>query len=94
MITKKSKPMCQTFWPDWMKQISPVDATNTCNCTVYLFTGEFLCPDGWVVYGKNCLYVNSTRSVTWHQAVHKCQQLNATLTRVNDQEESKFIGSK
>ena len=59
----------------------------------YFFSGEFKCPKDWVVQGPNCFFVNNTR-VTWHQAVQQCITINATLAKVTNEDQAKFLGGK
>ena len=57
------------------------------------FSGEFRCPNGWVIHADQCFLVNVTRRVTWHQARQICVDSNGTLVQIKDQETQKFFKS-
>lgn len=49
----------------------------------------YLCPPGWLANGDTCYYVSKRNSPTktWHQANAICNQLQAELLSIKDQEE-------
>ncbi|XP_045165015.2 asialoglycoprotein receptor 1-like [Mercenaria mercenaria] len=48
------------------------------------------CPDNWLTYGQSCYYF-SNQSVTWLDAMARCQTLGGYLAEINTASENQFL---
>ena len=59
-----------------------------------LYSAKAICQDGWVSYGSSCYKFDVLSSSTWRECYFKCEDLNASMLCITDDETNTWITSQ
>ena len=76
---------------DTVRNISPTSVCAVRNPAKPLISGEFHCPNSWVIHADVCYYINETEQLNWHQARESCMQMNGTMAMITNDEQTTFM---